>query len=146
MSAWELIVIVAGLAFTALCVYLILVLRKLSATLVRVNQMLDENTPGVNDIVKNVGHISGDVGVISTRAKDAVEKISSSVENVTSRAAEGGPAAIVKSAMPDTSGSLFRTAVSVAGVFFTAAKVLAKMSENAKTKKLIKELKRSRGL
>ena len=82
MRAWELAVILAGVSFAALCIYLITVLKKLSQTLISLNAILDENTGGVNDIIANVDTISVDVSAVTARTKQAVETISEKVEGI----------------------------------------------------------------
>lgn len=138
MRAWELAVILAGVSFAALCIYLITVLKKLSQTLISLNAILDENTGGVNDIIANVDTISVDVSAVTARTKQAVETISEKVEGIKLQSSQ-------KTApVPAADNSALKTAISVAGVLFSGAKVLAKMSENARTKKLLKAIKQSK--
>ena len=142
MRAWELAVILAGISFAALCIYLITVLKKLGLTLTKLNAILDDNKSGVNDIISNVGTISGDVGTVTARTKQAVESISSKVENIK---LPESPQQKAQGLLSLDSPAL-KTAISAAGILFSGAKVLAKMSENARTKKLIRALKQSRNI
>ena len=140
MRAWELAVILAGVSFAALCIYLITVLKKLSQTILKVNGILDDNTSGVNDIISNVGTISSDVGSVTARTKQAVETISGKVETI--RLPEAPQKKSIE--LPGVDSASLKTLISVAGVVFSGAKVLAKMSENARTKKLLRALKDSK--
>ena len=138
MRAWELAVILAGVSFAALCIYLITVLKKLSQTLISLNAILDENTGGENDIIANVDTISVDVSAVTARTKQAVETISEKVEGIKLQSPQ-------KTApVPAADNSALKTAISVAGVLFSGAKVLAKRSENARTTKLLKAIKQSK--
>ena len=138
MRAWELAVVLAGVSFAALCIYLITVLKKLSQTLISLNSLLDENTGGVNDIIANVDTISGDVSTVTARTRQAVETISERVEGIKLQ----GPQKTAQ--VPAADSTALKTAISVAGVLFSGAKVLAKMSENARAKKLLKALKQTK--
>jgi uncharacterized protein YoxC len=68
MQAWEIVVLIAGFAFVALSVYLIIAIKQLTQTLSDLDKILKENSPKVNSIVSNVDEITGS-------AKNAVSKI-----------------------------------------------------------------------
>lgn len=87
MQTWEIVVLIAGFAFVALSVYLIIAIKKLTQTLSDVDRLLKENSPKVNSIVSNVDEITGS-------AKNAVGKIDVVASNVGSLAA--GASNVVK--------------------------------------------------
>ncbi len=83
MQAWEIVVLIAGVAFVALSVYLIIAIKKLTQTLTDLDKMLKENSPKVQSIVSNVDEIT-------SSAKNAVGKIDTVATNVGSLAASAG--------------------------------------------------------
>ncbi len=143
MQSWEIVLIAVGVAVVALCVYLITTLKRLNNTLDQINALVQNNTDNVNSIVTNVEAISGDVGSVCLHAKNTADKISSTVNSyLPSQSKVDSKQA--KSAHTVLGGDSLKTAVGIVSAALTGVKVITKISEESKTRKLIKELKKNK--
>ena len=80
MQAWEIVVIIAGFAFVALSVYLIVAIKQLTKTIANVDRLLSDNSSSVTSIVTNVDELTDN-------AKNAVSKVDGIASNVGNLAA-----------------------------------------------------------
>ena len=69
MQFWEIIVLIAGIAFVALVVYAIIAIKKMLLTLSNVDRLIAENEESVTSIVKNVDTISSDTKEIVSKVR-----------------------------------------------------------------------------
>lgn len=143
MQSWEILLIVVGVAVVALCVYLITTLKRLNNTLDQINALVKNNTDNVNSIVTNVEAISGDVGSVCLCAKNTAEKISSTVNSYLPSQDEVDSKQ-AKNAHTVLGGDSLKTVVGIVSAALTGVKVITKISEESKTRKLIKELKKNK--
>lgn len=137
MQSWEIVIIAVGAALIAVCIYLISVLKNVSNTLARINTLLEDNSPGVNKVITNAGTISEDVGDVCSRAKDVVTKISDTVSEKTA----GTGKAVLPAAEDSTA---VKSAITAVSVIFSGIKVLKRMADSRRTKKLYRELKKKK--
>lgn len=74
MQLWEIIVLLVGIAFVILTIYLLVTVKKLSSTLEKLDKLLTENSPSFTSIVKNVDSITTDTKGIINKVGNAVTK------------------------------------------------------------------------
>lgn len=79
MKAWEVTVMVAGIVsvglFSAITVYLVMMLKKLSSVIEKLDHLVAQNTSQINSIVENVQSVTVD-------AKTMVGKLNNTVSSV----------------------------------------------------------------
>ena len=127
MQFWEIIVLIAGIAFVALVVYAIIAIKKMLLTLSSVDRLIAENEESVTSIVKNVDTISSDT-------KEIVSKVS----NVVSHADK--MAATLKSDGISALGYIpsVKRVYDTASILFTGWKIIKSVRARHKKKKMTK--------
>ncbi len=141
MHPWEIVLIVVGAAVVALCIYLIVTLKKLNGTLDSVNALINSNSESLNGIVTNVEAISGDVGSVCLRAKDMASKVGDTVNSYLPEKSDGKSDKIKATSSGSDS---IKAAIGVLSALFTCVKIVSKMSEEVKMRKLLKQLKKNK--
>ncbi len=125
MQLWEIIVLLVGIAFVILTVYLLITVKKLSSTLDKLDKLITENSPSINSIVRNVDFITTDTKGIVNKVGNAVtkaDKISSFIKQ--------------DSAVDQAVG--IKKLLDTAGIIFTGYKMIKGFVDRRRMKKLLK--------
>lgn len=140
MQTWEYVVVCVGVAFVALIVYLIVVLKNANKALTKINEMLTGNSDNLNIIITNVEGISRNVNDMCSQAKGVVDKVGDTVSSCMSNAQSGTFSVKEGNALSDSKS--LKTAIGIVSFAISGLKVLSQFKENNRTKKLLKELKK----
>jgi uncharacterized protein YoxC len=125
MQLWEIIVLLVGIAFVVLTVYLLIAVKKLSSALDKLDKLLTDNAPSITSIVSNVDCITTDTKSIVTKVGNAVtkaDKLSSFIKH------DNAADQIVN----------IKKALDTAGIIFTGYKTIKNFLDRRKMKKLLK--------
>ncbi|MFA0815677.1 MAG: DUF948 domain-containing protein [Anaerofustis sp.] len=127
MQVWEIVVLIAGIAFVALVVYAIIAIRKMLLTLNKVDTLISENEASVTAIVKNVDTISNDTKEIVTKVSNVV----SHADKMAASLKSGGLNALEY--IPNV-----KRIYDVASIAFAGLKIIKSIRTRHKKKKLTK--------
>lgn len=139
MQTWEYVVIGVGVAFAALVVYLIIVLKNANSAITKINALLGNNSDSINIIITNVEGITGNVNDVCSKTKGVVDKFS---DTVSSYVPQAGTATSSKAENSLGDAKSLKTAIGVVSFAISGFKVISHFKENNRTKKLLKELKK----
>ena len=129
MQLWEIIVLCAGIAFVVLAIFLIVMVKKLSQTVNKLNKLIADNTASISSIVTNLDSITTDT-------QGMVSKVSATVAGV-----DKIVGAVRNDSAPDYVMG-FKKAFDTAGMIFAGIRMIKGYKERKKLKKLLKESNR----
>lgn len=140
MQSWEYVVIAIGVAFVALAVYLIVVLKNVNNAVTKVNNLLNSNSENINIIITNVEGISGSVNDICSKTKGVVDQVGDAVSSCVS--AKGSVDSSVSNGNDSADNKSMKSIIGFVSFAISGIKLISQFKEKNRTKQLLKELKK----
>lgn len=140
MQSWEYVVIAIGVAFVALAVYLIVVLKNVNNAVTKVNNLLNSNSENINIIITNVEGISGSVNDICSKTKGVVDQVGDAVSSCVP--AKGSVDSSVSNGNDSADNKSMKSIIGFVSFAISGIKLISQFKEKNRTKQLLKELKK----
>lgn len=140
MQSWEYVVIAIGVAFVALAVYLIVVLKNVNNAVGKIDNLLNSNSENINIIITNVEGISGSVNDICSTTKGVVDQVGDAVSSCVP--AKGSGDSSVLNGNDSADNKSLKSIIGFVSFAISGIKLIGQFKEKNRTKQLLKELKK----